>query len=64
VRCWEATRDGKVTVKIWLEAADYVVVLSKREGYVLPWTAYFIEHEHRRKKLRREFEAAQKESKA
>lgn len=64
VKCWETTRDGQVRIMIWLEAADYVVVLSKRDGYVLPWTAYFIEHSHRKGKLQREYEAAQKEGRA
>lgn len=32
----------------------YLVVLAVRKGYVLPWTAFFIEYDHQlRKKLKR-----------
>lgn len=36
---------------------SYVVVLADRGDYVLLWTAYCVEMEHRRQKLRREYEA-------
>jgi hypothetical protein len=61
VKVWETTRNGQVRIMLWIEDADYVVVLSKREGYVLPWTAFYVEHPHRRKKLQRDFETAQSE---
>jgi len=36
---------------------SYLVVVVDRGSYVLPWTAYYVEQEHSRTKLRTEFEA-------
>ena len=41
----------------WIVALDdfsYVVVVDEREDYVLPWTAYPVAEDHRRRKLRKE----------
>ncbi|MGR6756525.1 hypothetical protein ACU6QO_01760, partial [Aeromonas veronii] len=43
--------DGKsLEPHIWFEAEGYLVVLDDRGEYILPWTAFFIEHEHERRK--------------
>jgi len=56
LKVWENERRGERRVCLWLEAESYLVVLARRDGYVLPWTAYLVLHEHRKKKLQREFE--------
>lgn len=38
------------------EDESYVVILRKGNGYLLPWTAYLIEHEWRKKKFIKEYE--------
>ncbi len=48
--------ESLVGINIW-EDFSYVVVLADRGEYVLLWTAYCVEQEHRRQKLRREYEA-------
>ena len=57
VRCWKNKRKEEVRVVIALEDFSYVVVLADRGDYVLLWTAYCVEQEHRRQKLRKEYEA-------
>jgi hypothetical protein len=43
-------------IVIALEDFSYIVVLADRGKYLLLWTAYCVEQEHRRAKLRREYE--------
>ncbi len=57
VRCWRNKRKEEERIVIVLEDFSYVVVLADRGDYVLLWTAYCVEMEHRRQKLRREYEA-------
>ncbi len=57
VKVWEAQRRGESRIMIWLEPDDYVIVLANRGDYLLPWTAFTIEHDHKRRKLQREYEA-------
>lgn len=43
----------------WIVALDdfsYVVVLDDRKDFVLPWTAYPVADDHRRRKLRKEYD--------
>lgn len=56
LRVWENTRGTKTNVLIMHEYEKYVVILRKGNGYLLPWTAYIIEHEWRRRKFIRECE--------
>ena len=51
LRVWENTRGTKTNVLIMHENENYVVILRKGNGYLLPWTAYLIEHEWRKKKF-------------
>jgi len=51
----------------WLIALpdfSYVVVIDEREEFVLPWTAYTVDHAHRRNKLRKEYIAWKKDQKS
>lgn len=56
LRVWENTRGTKTNVLIMHENESYVVILRKGNGYLLPWTAYVIEHEWRKRKFLREYE--------
>jgi len=60
VKLWKNKRGTETRILIWLEAEDYLVILSERKGYILPWTAYLVEQRHRKQKLRQEFEGYQK----
>lgn len=57
LRCWKNKRNGEERIIIALEDFSYVVVLADRGEYILLWIAYCVEQEHRRNKLRKEFEA-------
>ena len=56
LRVWENKRGNKTNILIMHEHENYVVILRKGNGYLLPWTAYLIEHEWRKKKFLREYE--------
>ncbi len=60
VLVWENVRRNDQRVCLWLEADDFLVVLAKRPRYSLLWTAYPVDRDHTRRKLRREYENAQK----
>jgi hypothetical protein len=60
VRCWTNRREHEARVVIALDDFSYVVVLAQRKGYVILWAAYCVEKEHRRQKLRKEFDRATK----
>lgn len=54
IKRWENTRGINTNICLWLEAENYLVILGKRNGYVLLLTAYVVE-DYRRKKLEREY---------
>lgn len=58
VKCWTNKRGGDRRVVLWLEEFDYVVILADRREYLLLWTAYYIDYNHTRKKLYKEYEAS------
>jgi hypothetical protein len=60
IRCWENRRGSETRILLWLVADDYLVVLSKRDGYLLPWTAYPLTYENSKRKLEKEYEAFKK----
>ncbi len=60
VKRWENERRGGRRVCLWLEERDYLVILARRSGYVLPWTAYPVVENHRKRKLQSEYEHYQK----
>lgn len=57
VKCWRNQRKNEERVVLALEDFSYVVILADRGEYVLLWTAYCVERQHQRDKLRREYEA-------
>ena len=58
VKVWENERGSEKRVCLWLESAEYLVVLTRRKGYVLIWTAFPVTEAHRKRKLQREYEAS------
>lgn len=56
VKVWENDRKGQKNICIWAEEEEYVVILRKREGYFLFWTAYLVTHEHMKRKLAKEYQ--------
>lgn len=57
VNVWRSQRKSATRWMIALPGFDYVVVLDDRGEYLLPWTAYSIEEEHRRMRYRKEHAA-------
>jgi len=64
IRCWTQLRGKAKRILIALADFSYVVILDDRGDYVLPWTAYCVEHRHQREKCEREWTAAQARQKA
>lgn len=60
LRVWQSERRGDPRIVIAVPDFSYVVILADRGEYVLLWTAYSVEQEHRRAKLRKECERARK----
>ncbi|GGD12548.1 hypothetical protein [Nocardioides daphniae] len=56
IRWWKTKRGAEERYAIALEDFSYVVIVADRKTYCLLWTAYPVEYESRRRKLRREFE--------
>ena len=56
LRHWRNSRRGEERVVIAVGDFTYIVVLAVRQGYVLLWTAYCVEKEHNRQKLRAEYD--------
>jgi len=54
---WENIRGRDTRILIFNEATSYLIVLTKRNGYYLFWTAYFVEREHQKKKYIKEYKA-------
>lgn len=57
IKIWENKRNNDKRILLWLEGQEYLVILAERKGYLLPWTAYLVIEEHRKKKLQKEYEA-------
>lgn len=55
VKIWKNKRGSEYRILLWLEEQEYLVVLAERAGYLLPWTAYLVTDEHRKRKLRKEY---------
>lgn len=53
---WQNRRGTETRFILTLPDFSYVVVVADRGEFVLPWTAYCVEREHQRRKLRRECE--------
>lgn len=55
VAWWTELRGTETRYHLAPDDFSYVVVVADRGTFVLPWTAYFVEHEWRREKLRRKW---------
>ncbi len=60
LKVWRNKRGSNGNILIYHEEEGYLLVLADRGDYVLPWTAYTIEHRHRRQKVLKEYEAYKK----
>ena len=56
VKVWRNRRGREERVCVWFERENYLVILADRGDYILPWTAYPVEHSHRQRKLLKEYE--------
>ena len=56
---WVNERRGEKRICLWFEE-EYLVVLAKRHGYVILWTAYLVTKTHTKIKLKKEHEAYKK----
>lgn len=54
---WKNIRGRDTRILIFNEVEGYLIVLTERKGYNLFWTAYYIEHNHQRRKYVKEYEA-------
>ncbi len=50
LKIWAEPSGSNQRIFIWFEEESYLVILEDRGKYILPWTAYYVEKEHRRKK--------------
>ncbi len=57
IKVWKNRRKGETRICLWLSSHDYLVVLAQRHKYLLPWTAYTIIENHRKRKLQKEYES-------
>lgn len=53
---WSNERHGETRHVLALRDFSYLMIVADRGSYVLPWTAYHVEHSWRRDKYRREYE--------
>ncbi|MPV65829.1 MULTISPECIES: hypothetical protein [Burkholderia] len=56
LKIWEEIRNNETRVHIWAEESEYLVVLAKRNGYILPWTGYPVVRDHEKTKLQKRWE--------
>lgn len=60
IKVWQNKRGRETRVCIWLENAEYIVILAERKNYLLLWTAYSVTKNHRKRKLLKEYESSLK----
>lgn len=60
VKYWENERQGEKRILLYFEKENYLVVLSDRGDFVLPWTAYSITYKNQKEKLLKEYAEYQK----
>ncbi len=60
IKVWRNRRHGETRICLWVEDAEYLVVLAERREHILLWTAYPVKEPHRKRKLRKEYEEAVK----
>jgi hypothetical protein len=60
IKVWPKQVGRKNRYMLWIEEADYLVILEKRPCKWFLWTTYYTNYERTRTKLRREYEAHKK----
>ncbi|MCC2606928.1 hypothetical protein [Planctobacterium marinum] len=55
LKVWAEKKQGDKRIYLWFEMEGYLVVLNVRKGYILPWTAFYIEREHQRQKYNKRY---------
>lgn len=60
IKFWVNERRGEKRICLWFELEEYLVILAKRRGYVILWTAYLVTKTHTKMKLKKEHEAYKK----
>lgn len=53
IRVWTERHRGQARIHLWHHDEDYVLVIAARNGYYLPWTAFYINYSNYRQKLER-----------
>lgn len=56
LKVWRNKRGSKDRILIFNEDHNYLVVLEDRGRYILPWTAYFVDKAHNKRKLLNEYQ--------
>ncbi|MCJ7448045.1 MAG: hypothetical protein MUO72_10140 [Bacteroidales bacterium] len=56
LKVWRNKRGTKDRILILHEEERYLVILEDRRDYILPWTAYYIEHQNKINRLILEYE--------
>ena len=56
VKVWENMRKRESRLCLWLEDAEYLVILAKRKRHLFLMTAYPVTQPHRKRKLQKEYE--------
>lgn len=56
LKVWTEKRKGEQRIHIWLDADGYLIVLNRRNGYLLLWTAYHVTRERQREKYLKRWE--------
>lgn len=56
LKIWTEKRNSEDRIHIWLEDDGYLVVLNKRKGYILPWTAFYVAHQRQKMKYLKRWE--------
>jgi hypothetical protein len=57
---WEKAMKGDIRIHILNVAEKYLLVLNKRNGYLMLWTAFYINQSHTIRKKVKEYEAYKK----
>jgi hypothetical protein len=60
IKFWVNERKGEKRLCLWIEGEEYLVVLAKRRGYVILWTAYLVTGTRRKMKLEKEYQTYKK----
>jgi len=60
IKIWENKRGNEIRICLCYGDWEYLVILAKRNGYILPWTAYPIEYGYKKIKLEKEHLAYKK----